>query len=272
VNRSSLLLAAAVLVSCTSKSASTDATGATRTAAPAAGGFVSATVSSFAGPTSPVRASIAAAFWDEEHPGQGVRCSQHTVGACTVRACAPGGASTRAPSSGDVKLDFGGAPLALPADEHGSYANPAGTVAPWAPGATIRFASTGAEVPAFEVTLTAPPLLRVLEPAPGGTVVLVDRAAGWKARWEPGEGPVRVAVRQENAPGKTALQGGVAVDCFYDGGAGVASVPAAALSDLAAGEANVMVFATRQTRVQAGRYDVTVLVNTGGVFQPASVR
>lgn len=266
------LLAAAVLVSCTSKGASSEATGATPAAAPAAGGFVSATVSSFAGPTSPARASVAAAFWDEEHPGQGVRCSQRIVGVCTVRACTPDGASTRAPSSGDVRLDFGGAPVALSADEHGSYANPAGTIGAWAPGTPLRFAASGAEVPAFEVTLTAPPALRVLEPDPQGTVVLIDRAAGWSARWEPGEGAVRVAVRQENAAGKTALQGGVAVDCFYDRGDGVASVPEAALADLAAGEANVMVFATQQKRVPAGRYEVTVLVNTGGVFERASIR
>jgi hypothetical protein len=81
-----------------------------------------------------------------------------------------------------------------------------------------------------------------------------------------------VAVRQENAARATALQGGVAVDCFYDRSDGEASVPEAALSDLSTDEAHVMVFATRQTRVQAGRYDVMVLANTGGVFQRATVR
>jgi hypothetical protein len=171
-----------------------------------------------------------------------------------------------------VKLDFGGAPLTLSAEGNGSYANPAGNVAPWVPNTPIRFASSGAEVPPFDVTLKAPPPLRVLEPDPQGTVVAIDRASGWRARWEPGEGAVRVAVRQENAARATALQGGVAVDCFYDRSDGEASVPEAALSDLSTDEAHVMVFATRQTRVQAGRYDVMVLANTGGVFQRATVR
>jgi hypothetical protein len=265
------LLAAAVLVSCTSNGTSGDAPAPTLAAASAAGGFVSATVSSFAGPTSPALTSVAAAFWDEDHQGQGVRCSQRIAGACMVRACAPGGTSTRAPSSGDVRLDFGGAPLTLSADGNGAYPNPAGKVAPWAPSTPLRFVSSGAEVPAFDVTLTAPTPLRVLEPDPHGTVVAIDRAAGWSARWERGEGAVRVAVRQENAAGATALQGGVAIDCFYDRSAGVASVPEAALSDLSSNDANVMVFATRQTRVHAGRYEVMVLVNAGGVFQRATV-
>jgi hypothetical protein len=268
--RPTTLAVAAVLVSCTSGGASSEALSAT--SATAAGGFVSATVSSFAGPDSPPRASIAAAFWDEELAGAGVRCLQRAVGVCTVRACAPGGTSTRAPSSGALSLDIGGAPLTLSVHVDGSYANPAGTVAAWMPSTPIRFASSGAEVPAFDVTLAAPPPLRVLEPDPRGTVVAIVRAAGWSARWEPGEGAVRVAVRQENAAGATALQGGVAVDCFFDRAAGFASVPAAALSDLSSEDANVMVYATRRTRVMAGRYDVTVLVNTGGVFQRATIR
>jgi hypothetical protein len=233
----------------------------------AAGGFVSATEASFAGPASPIRLSTAVAFWDEA----GVGCSQSTVGACTVRACAPPPA-TRTPSSGDLRIAFGAAPLTLSVDANGRYPNPAGTVSLWAAETPIRFTSPGGDVPALDVTLAAPAPLQVLEPEPLGAPIAIDRASGLRARWEPGDGEVRVALRQETNDGASAFDGGVAIDCFYDRSAGVASVPAAALSGLSAGDAHAMVYSTRRTRVAAGHYDVLVLVNTAGVFRRATIR
>ena len=171
-----------------------------------------------------------------------------------------------------MKLEYGGEPLTLAADANGHYPNPAGQVTLWAPSTRVRFTSSGAEVPAFDVALAAPPPLDVLEPDPQGTAVSIDRAVGFHARWEPGEGEVRVALRQENTDGATALESGVAIDCFYDRRAGEALVPAAALASLSTDAANAMVYATRRTRITAGRYDVTVLVNTGGTFQRATIR
>ncbi len=268
--RPSALAVVAILAVSLASCASTATTGEpSAVVSPATpGGFLSATVSSFAGPSSPVRLSTAVTFWDETRAG----CSQSAVGACTVRTCSSSPPAAHAPSSGDVKLDFGAAPLTLPADPGGRYVNPAGEVAVWTPDTPVRFTSAGAEVPALDVTLAAPAPLRVLSPDPAGSVVAIDRGANFLARWQPGDGEVRVALRQESAAGATAFESGVAIDCFYDRTAGAGEVPAAALATLTTGEAHAMVYGARRTHVTAGRYDVAVLVNTGGVFERAMVR
>jgi hypothetical protein len=265
-----VLLLSLTLASCVSTATTSEPAATASASAP--GGFISATVCSFAGPSSPVRLSTAVAFWDEARAG----CSQSAIGSCTVRTCTPATPGAHAPSSGDVKLDFGAtAPLSLAVDASGRYPNPAGKVDPWSPETPVRFTSSGAEVPSLDVTLAAPAPLNVLEPDPlaaGAAGVAIDRGTGFTARWVPGEGQVRVALRQESVDGAKAFDGGVAIDCFYDRAAGAGEVPAAALASLATGDANAMVYGTRRTHVAAGRYDVAVLVNTGGVFERATIR
>lgn len=77
---------------------------------------------------------------------------------------------------------------------------------------------------------------------------------------------------EESEEGAKALESGIAIDCFYERAAGEAEVPAAALASLSATEASAMIYATRVTHVVTGRYDVSVLVNTGGIFHQATVR
>jgi hypothetical protein len=213
--------------------------------------------------------STAVAFWNATREG----CSERTAGACTVRACAAPTDGARAPSAGDVTLGIDGAatPLSLSPDGSGRYANPARPTPMWSEGTQVRFAAAGAEVPAFAVTLAAPRPLRVVSPDFASAPAVLDRAAAFHARWEPGDGEVRVAVRQEAAPTGTAFDAGVAVDCFFDRASGEGEIPPAALAGLTPGDANVMVYGVRRTRIGTP-YDILVLVNTAGVFQRASVR
>jgi hypothetical protein len=274
IRRFSVLVAGAGLAACSSSRVALEPEDITKAAAriDASGGFVSATVATFSTDTPP-RLSIGAAFWGEGSGGAGVRCSTRQAGACSVRACEPGDAK-KALDSGTIAVLADDAPLvALSPDPLGKYANPAGKAKPWAPGARIHFLASGGDVPAFEATLPAPPALDVIEPQATIARLTVDRAAGVRARWLAGDaGTVRLAVRQERAPQRTALEGGVAVDCFYPRSAGAATVPPEALTDLdPSASAQVMVFATETTRVRAGDHDVLLLVNTGGVFVQAAV-
>jgi len=239
--------------------------------APPTGGFVSATVASFQ-TGAPVLNSIAATFWTETSQGPGVRCHVATVDACIVRTCEAGGSSSPL-EAGALSVRADGAPVAtIVPDSLGRYANPAGKAPIWAPGARVDFSAAGGAVPAFQATLTAPPTLEVLEPA--GEAMSLDRAAGMKVRWTPGlPGTVRVAIRQSGVPGRTALEGGGSIDCFYDRASGAALVPPQALAGLApSAETHAMVYAADTSRVRAGEHDILVLVNSAGVFLPATVR
>lgn len=238
--------------------------------APPTGGFVSATVSSFQRGAPPL-ASIAATFWTNDAAGPGVLCHAKTVGQCIVRTCEAGPRS-RPLEAGAITVKADGAPIASMApDADGRYANPAGRAALWAPGATVRFAAAGGSVPAFDATLTAPAALDVLDPTGEATL---DKAAGLPVRWTAGaRGTVRVAIRQEGVAGRTALEGGGSADCFFDRAAGTAVVPPEALADLdGSTETHAMVYAVETSRVRAGEHDVLVLVNSSGLFVPASVR
>ena len=238
--------------------------------APPTGGFVSATVSSFQKGAPPL-ASIAATFWTSDAAGPGVLCHAKTVAQCIVRTCEPGPRS-RPLEAGAITVQADGAPIASMApDAGGRYANPAGKAALWSPGATLRFAAAGGSVPAFDATLTAPAALDVLEPTGEATL---DRTAGFPVRWSAGAtGSVRVAIRQQGVAGRTALEGGGSVDCFFDRAAGTAVVPPEALADLdGAAETHAMVYAVETSRLRAGEHDVLVLVNTAGLFVPAKVR
>jgi len=84
---------------------------------------------------------------------------------------------------------------------------------------------------------------------------------------------VRVAIRQEPAGGRTALEAGVAVDCFFPRDDGQGVVPPEALTDLSTAlPASAMVYAVEQSRVRAGAFETTVLVNSGGVFRETTVQ
>jgi len=264
--KTAALLPIALVLACSNgKAPESAATSAPRLA----GGFVSATVATFA-PGSAPKTSIAAAFWDEAS-------GHRTVGPCTVRT---GDAAEVPPTSGQVRLDLGDradAPILLAPDAVGHYPNPAGKDAPWAPGTELHLSSAGAQVPAFSAVLHAPPALHVVEPSVTGSAVPIDRRAGLRVRWEAATGDagdVRVALRQElaTARGLSALQAGVSIDCFFPRAAGTGTLPAEALADLQAGEANVMAYGVESARLHAGKYDVTALVNTAGMFAQATVR
>jgi hypothetical protein len=278
MNHPSLFLPLALIgsIGCSSSRQAPETSGITTTtlaSAPQTGGFLSATVASFR-PGAPPIASIAATFWSERVAGAGVQCRSRAIASCVVRTCEPGGGA-RALDSGAITVQAEGAPLTtMTPDETGRYANPAGHASAWQPRTRVRFASAGGEVPAFATTLTAPPALDVLEPVAGEAPLLLDRTAGLTARWVPeAEGTVRVAVRQSRTAQRTALEGGVSVDCFYPRSAASALVPPEALRDLdASAETQAMVFAAETSHVQAGDHDVLVLVNAGGVFVQARVR
>jgi hypothetical protein len=168
------------------------------------------------------------------------------------------------------------ASILLAPDAAGHYSNPAGKDGTWAPGTELRLSSAGAEVPAFSAVLHAPPALHVVEPRVSGGAVPIDRRAGLRVRWETATGDagdVRVALRQElaTARGLSALQAGVSIDCFFPRAAGTGILPAEALAELQAGEANVMTYAVDAVHLHPGKFEVTALVNTAGMFAQAMV-
>ncbi len=236
------------------------------------GGFVSAAVGVF-GDRSLL--SVGATFWAPENAGAGVECSAREIGRCSVRSCEAAIASRRSLTSGTISILADGASAAsLEPDPAGHYPNPAGKARKWSPGARIHLESRGGDVPAFAADLMAPTELEVVEPAARGPLAL-DRAAGFPVRWisTPAEGDVRVAIRQERTSGKTALEAGVAVDCFFARSEGHATIPPEALTDLTTSlPANAMVYSVTQSHARAGEFDTVVLVNTGGVFREVTIQ
>ena len=162
-------------------------------------------------------------------PGQ--RCAVAHTGACWVldcRARGDGGASPVGVSAGHLELFANGAQV-LVADPStdGTYDAVTQTGAYWLAGDTLSFRAQGATVPAFDVSLTAPPTVTVLSPVGSGSAntVTIDRARDLVVTWQPINGGVTVAMNQYPS-GTADLRTGFRFYCEFPGSAGTGTVPA----------------------------------------------
>jgi hypothetical protein len=167
---------------------------------------------------------------EDTPPPQG-KCPE-PVGAscCLATSGGDAGAPPALPpfaSAGTIQITTGGAPVATMQPQNG-YEN---MTAAWSPGAALDVAASGAEVPAFHVTLPTPGPFVGLVPAfnGGGPPLVVDRTKDLAVGWTPeGHAGEIVAV----------IMGGVGAalgfSCHVDDSAGGVTLPAAALARLPA--------------------------------------
>jgi hypothetical protein len=161
-------------------------------------------------------------------------CTSTAIGDCNLVNCPP-------PATGDLGFSTavthhsagliqvsGGVSVAPNAD--GSYTTRQSTQPLWNGSETISVAGTGGEVPAFSASLVAPPAAMVSAPNVNPTDLAVDRSKDLAFSWS-GAGEATFFV-ELNAHGGNRPY----IQCNFAGATGHATLPAALLGKLPAGD------------------------------------
>ncbi len=214
------------------------------------------------------------------------RCATRAVGPCAVRDCRPvltsvgdRGAPLRGVLAGLVTVRGSGmqGPYVLGSGENGIYAPaPQGSAPdepPWREDDVACVAADGfGLVPAFRAHVSFPPAPRVTSPAladPVGEVLSIRRDEGLTLTWEPVPETVSVSMSQRPSNGQIAIWlEDLSVTCTFDGAAGRAEVPAAALASfqtLADGNSSgsLSVSTRREVALAAGPVRVILSASQG---------
>lgn len=222
--------------------------------------------------------------WFEAEPAPASPgCPTTTVGSCTVVECVrdgvPGGSGEEPEyvSAGAISLEGTVSPVTSTFDADLSYQTPIpGDLAradhPFAAGAPLRLSATGADVPAFEVTVEAPARVAVTSPVLEDGLV-VPRDEDFTVTWEPGPGRGDLHVTFSSRDPLDQPDGRhVQVFCWVDVAAGTLTVPGDALARLPAqpeegGSLFVLSRTAEETvagdwRVTASVSDATYLLGT----------
>jgi len=145
-----------------------------------------------------------------------------TVDACSVVSCSNATAS-RFYSAGTLTItgtSINGIPQPLTLDPGSYLYETEGGI--FGDGALLMVSASGAEVPAFSASVTAPGRPTITAPAPSMLPFAITRSDGFAFSWS---GATAGAVHAVISEGAAAPQ----VDCLFDGSVGTATVPAAAL-------------------------------------------
>jgi hypothetical protein len=187
-----------------------------------------------------------------------------TVGTCSALRCAiSADAAPVMPSAGTITMRVAGRTVVLsPSDDHTYPAWQDASAALWSGGEELTIEASGAEVPAFSGTLTAPPPLTVRAPAlsQSGAMLSIRRADGLELAWDPVEfGTVVIALSGVASGGGRAV-----VTCTFPAGAGVATIPALALAAVEAGGGSLTVATRSMQKVEVGDYAIQLQADTQG--------
>jgi len=157
-------------------------------------------------------------------------------------------------SAGTITVTGAALPVSITAGTSGVYTSFMANQVLFNGGETLTVAASGAEVPAFMKSVTAPGKATITSPAkPSSTspYLMITRASGFTVSWTGGSGTLFVA-----------LFGGTnqatRVNCRFDASAGSGTVPVDALMMLPAGNGGFAMAAITETSVTAGDWGVTV--------------
>ncbi len=191
--------------------------------------------------------------------------TMQTIGPCTVRSC-PAGSSQGAFSAGTISISGAAKPLSLVPGADKVYTPQTSTTPLFAGGETITFAATGADVPAFTLSVTAPTKGTITAPAKpaAGALLGITRAQDFSVSWNGGgSGTIQVFL---TGPGNQP-----ALFCTYPASAGSGKVPTAALMTMAAGMGSFAMSTISEAQSTAGDWAVLANVYFNAVWPDAAL-
>jgi hypothetical protein len=186
-------------------------------------------------------------------------CPKTTDGACAIEDCPASDAGLPLPTStasaGTLQITGGTMPVSL-VPSGTSYPPVQGTSRLWNGGESIHVTAAGAEVPAFDIGLTAPSYVTVTAPAwPAlGSNLTIDRTQPLTLSWSGGQdGTVEVQLRVSGARQ-------VGVVCMFPAASGSGSIPVTALAKfpVATTGASLSVDCITDKNTTAGAWSVLV--------------
>ncbi|HTL35583.1 MAG TPA: hypothetical protein VL326_20785 [Kofleriaceae bacterium] len=155
-------------------------------------------------------------------------CTDTMVAGCDVYVCQAPGPTTYV-SGGTVTITgLTQAVTMMPASDK-MYAPVSSQQALYTGGETITVNATGADAPAFTLSLTAPARASITAPAkPSSGGLTIDRAHDFAVSWTGGGGKVYLYISGPSGTNST-------ISCGFDASAGTGTIPAAALMMVPAG-------------------------------------
>jgi hypothetical protein len=238
---------------------------------PAYSGYVEAISYAYTSGGQPIRGGSFGAGFVRAFPGSS--CTTQHMGACDIHACTTyldAGAISYA-SAGDITLTGGTQSITVSPDATGAYTFKNVMTTLWSGGETLTMRASGAEIPAFSGDVIAPTSATITVPAPPamGQPLVIDRGLPFPISWNGAAGST-IFVQLGRA--STTTQS-VSVQCAFDGAAGAASIPSAALQTVSAGTNGYFsAYSRNTTPVVAGNWGVTLwaygfaLTPSGGPF------
>lgn len=204
-------------------------------------------------------------------------CEPTVIGPCAVwtDACDEAGpCNVPIPSAGVITL--GGSPFL---DGSMDRPNSTGTYTLsnyltdpiYSVGDILTVSAAGAEVPPFQQNVVAPGCVALSAPASpdGGAIYgsyVISTAADFQVFWTGGEPDASVSVTLTGQRGNNPPR--VTVSCRFDATLGQGAIPQQALAPLTGDSGGFMIYQERRSSVQAGLYDVDVIVRNAGCSSP----
>ncbi|HWZ87697.1 MAG TPA: hypothetical protein VNW92_02570, partial [Polyangiaceae bacterium] len=182
----------------------------------------------------------------------GMSCTKQAIGACTVSTCT-GTDAKPAPQAGAITVSDGNKfNISLTPGADGSYTSYSHGGVQLPGGQTVTVTAAGGDVPAFTGAVTEPLTLLVTSPLAVDTGTFNwPRTQDLTFVFDRGVAGVQLVVQ-----GTTGL--GKSIGCTFPSEPGTATVPAAVLGELDAGNLlQAFTFVTK--RVQAGQYSVDLI-------------
>jgi len=220
------------------------------TTTPTKGGGIYLTSWSYTIANTPVAGMSASAGFYSAFAGTG-SCTTTTDGACTISACTSGGADAGggavAASAGTIQITGGSKPVQL-LPSGTTYTAVTGQTAFWNGGEQLDVVGAGAEVPAFNLKVTAPGLISVTSPVwpSAGGKVPITRAQAFPVAWT-GGGAGNVVVAISGTAGSLSTS----VSCSFTASGGSGSVPASALALLPASPTSAAISITASNATES---------------------
>ena len=203
------------------------------TPVPTKGGGVYLTSYAYTIANTPVAGMSASAGFYSAY-GAATGCTTTTDGPCSISACTSGGGdaggSPVSASAGTIQVTGGSKPVQL-TPSGSTYTAVSGQTTLWSGGEQLEAIGAGAEVPAFDLKVTAPGYVTITVPtwpAAGGKVP-ITRTQPFAVAWTGGgAGNVVVGISATSGAQSTTLS------CSFPASGGSGTVPATALGKLPA--------------------------------------
>jgi hypothetical protein len=208
--------------------------------------------------------SAGAYFYSSDETGVST-CTQKDEGPCVVTTCQPTGAQNPTYdelSAGGITISGGAQSVTLAAPPgDGAYEAKSGTgTVLWHGGEQLKFQASGAAVPAFSASVTAPSAPVVSSPPlPSPGQALHFGKNGQTFSWSGGAAGKFIVILAGQAQ-----QGAVttSVRCAFSAAAGTGTVPAGAIAAIPQSSGSFMVMVENESIVTAGEWPVSLRLTT----------